>query len=86
MSKKKSKTYNVNNNTKKDKNIMKLNVREIQLNLPGLNRNDGIVKTGTGKWQDKKKKHINKLHKKQMSDYSKNNSDFFLHFFIFILD
>ena len=53
MSKKKSKTYNVNNNTKKDKNIMKLNVREIQLNLPGLNRNDGIVKTGTGKWQDK---------------------------------
>ena len=78
MSKKKSKMHNVNQQKQKDKNIMKLNVREIQMNLPGLNRNDGIVKMGTGRWQDKKKKNIDKIHKKEMSDFKKPNVSFFL--------
>ena len=77
MSKKKSKMYNVNQQKRKDKNIMKLNIREIQMNLPGLNRNDGIVKTGTGRWQDKKKKNIDKIHKKEMSDFKNPTFLFF---------
>ncbi len=80
MSKKKTKMYNVNHNQPKDKNIMKINVREIQMHLPGLCRNDGIVKTGTGKWEDKRKKDINKRHKKEISRYDKSNLD--IYFFV----
>lgn len=79
MSKKKSKMHNVNKQSKKDLNTMKLDTKKIQMNLPGLNRNDGIVKSGTGTWENKKRKNINKQHKKEISEH-KGSSDisFFL--------
>ena len=64
------KMYNVNQNEKKDENIMHLNIREMQLHLSGgLNRTDGIVKTGTGAWENKKRKAQDKRDKKYIKKY-----------------
>ena len=56
--------------SKKEKMKMTINTNELQLKSAGkLNRNDGIVKSGTGVWENKKRKNINKIYKKEMSEY-----------------
>lgn len=67
---KKSKMYVINNSPKKNPNKMKIDTKKLQMNLSGgLNRNDGIVKTGCGAWENKKRKQLNKIHKKEISNY-----------------